>query len=37
MQPVRGRWIVIPTLVVIAVVVAIAAWYLFFGPGAPSH
>ncbi len=32
-----GRWIVIALLVFIGAVVAWAAWYLFFGPGSPSH
>ena len=37
MKPIRGRTIVIPLVVFIAVVVLIAAWYLFLGPGSPSH
>jgi hypothetical protein len=37
MRTVPGRWIVIAVVAVIGVVVAWAAWYLFFGPGSPSH
>jgi hypothetical protein len=31
MRPIPGRWIVIAVLVVVAIVVAIAAYALFFG------
>jgi hypothetical protein len=31
MRPIPGRWIVIAILIVVAVVVAIAAYALFFG------
>ena len=37
MKAVPGRFVVIPLLAFIGAVVAIAAWYLFFGPGSPSH
>jgi hypothetical protein len=37
MRPVPGRWIVIAILAFIGIVVGLAAWYLFFGPGSPSH
>ena len=37
MSPIRGKLIVVPLLIFIGVVVLIAAWYLFYGPGSPSH
>lgn len=37
MRQVQGRWVVIPVVIFIAVVVVIAAWYLFWGPGSPAH
>ncbi len=37
MRTVPGRWVVIAVVAVIGVIVAWAAWYLFFGPGSPSH
>ena len=37
MRPIRGKWIVIPVLIFITLVVGWAAYYLFFGPGSPSH
>ena len=36
MRPVPGRWIVIAILMVVAVVVAIAAYELFFGSLKPT-
>lgn len=37
MRPIPGRWIVIALVIFIAAVVAWAGWYLYFGPGSPSH
>jgi hypothetical protein len=37
MRGVSGRRIVVPVVIFIVAVVAWAAWYLFFGPGSPSH